>query len=265
MTTLSRVTLEVPETIVPEITIDPLRQELAEKARTLLGYGLLKKNLDNQVVVKIREQKQYLTLVEAFGKLNIRPFDNNEVAGYQKNEKRRSNWKGFLALPWYAKLFVILNAPYEGIDRLPLSKKSIDNIYCALFIFSFVGILVALSALVEGWWLGVTIAAPFALSGLAMIFLIGLSDKVEGIIKKEWDWNQLTFKECHERGIEIPEFALDTAVRVKELLPDASLTVEALVATDRVLGDPFLCLDYAGRKYYLEVWYESRFENRRTI
>ena len=264
MATLNRVVLEAPEAVVPEITIDPLRQELAEKARTVLGYGLLEKHLENQVAVKTQEQKQYLTLVEAFEKLNIQPFDDGEVAAYQKSEKQRNNWKGFLALPWYAKLYVILNAPYEGLDKLPLSEESKENLFIALFCFGLVGIFVTAGALLGSSWLVATIAAPFALNCLIMFFLAALEKKVEGIVKKEWDWSQLTFADCHKRGIEIPEFALDTAIRVKELLPDASLTVDALIATDRVLGDPFLRLDYAGGRYYLEVWDESRFENRKT-
>src|SRR6185369_13180953 len=76
----------------------------------------------------------------------------------------------------------------------------------------------------------------------------------------EWHWTILSFQACGYRKIEIPDIALDTATRIKELLPNAVLSVEILMGNFRTIGDPFLRLDEVNETYYLEAWKEPKFE-----
>ena len=62
----------------------------------------------------------------------------------------------------------------------------------------------------------------------------------------------------------VPEFALQTAVDLKERCPKASFYIEELGIKLRRL-DPFLVVEYAGLRYYVEVWNEPNFEQKREV
>lgn len=66
----------------------------------------------------------------------------------------------------------------------------------------------------------------------------------------------------------IPEFALQTAMDLKKLLPGATFQIDELVE-DKNVGDPFLVMTYPGDDgdeylYYMEVWNEPGFSGERV-
>lgn len=59
----------------------------------------------------------------------------------------------------------------------------------------------------------------------------------------------------------IPEFALDTALRVKTAFPDCSIFIEEIDAIKII--DPFLVVYEGNNFYYLEVWNELSYKQER--
>jgi hypothetical protein len=125
-------------------------------------------------------------------------------------------------------------------------------------------VLVEAVSLFVRQWLVAGIFSPFALLGLGGLYVLAIENRVRGLKLRQWEWVTLSFGQCHNRGVEVPPFALDTAIRIKEKMPSAFLSVETLMSTDLVLGDPFLCVQYGDTKYYIEVWDEFRFERQTT-
>ena len=254
--TLETLVLEVAD---PEVEI--MRQDLAKKAKSVLGYGLFEKHLREKA-----ERKNIDSLVHALVELEKEPLDTKEVEVYQKSQRKSMNWKAFLDLPWYAKLLMLWNKMFEKLLGFPIQKNE-NRIFGGFFVSGFVGLASEIAALLEHNWLIAIIVSPFALffvSFFCILPFIRVVTKKE-IKIKEWGWKPLTFKECEEQKIEIPDFALDTAIRVKERVPDAQVYIEALMSTERLLGDPFLVVQHGGQKFYLEVWEESKFERRKTV
>lgn len=60
---------------------------------------------------------------------------------------------------------------------------------------------------------------------------------------------------------EVPQYALDTALAIREVLPEAKFYVEALEESK----DPFLVLSHGQEDLYLEVWDEPDFGTKRTV
>jgi hypothetical protein len=252
----NRVALELPT--ADEITIDPLQQELAAKAKRLLGYGLLEEHLQGGAVTQTRERAELSTLTQTFNELDIQPFDTREVEHYQRKQKRTLDHKSFFALPLYAQIWVLIEKMFSPLEKC---SQSVVNALCSVWL---VGGIAGVVFLCIGWWLTAAILSPTAFSALCMIYLAVLDRHVSGLRLQKWEWTKLTFAECCQREVEIPPFALNTAICIKEKMPDADLFVEAAMSTDRVLGDPFLCIKYGGAKHYLEVWNEFQFERKTT-
>lgn len=61
----------------------------------------------------------------------------------------------------------------------------------------------------------------------------------------------------------IPEFAIDTALRVKQAIPEAEFSIEHFVSWNN--DDPFLSFKVPGvqRRFVVEVWDEPDFEAKR--
>jgi hypothetical protein len=261
---LSRVTLELP--VVEEIVIDPLQQQLATKAKDLLGYGLLEECIQGGVAEEVQKRTDHATLAQIFNKLDIHPLDPKEVERHQRKERSSLNRKAILSLPGYAQLFMLLNAVMEkGFSFLKLCDTTLRRGVVAMFtILTLIGAIIDLVCLLCHSWIAGMILAPCTLMWLCIVYCIALLKRCQELTLQMWSWKKLTFAECYKEKVEIPEFALDTATRIKEHLPGANLFVEAVISDDQVLGDPFLCLEYGGVKHYLEVWDESRFERMTT-
>ena len=77
-------------------------------------------------------------------------------------------------------------------------------------------------------------------------------------------WQAISLREYKDR---VPESALQHALQINELLPDANFTVVEFKPKDvnaRVVEDPFLRLDYQGCEIYFDVWNEPGFTAKLT-
>ena len=76
-----------------------------------------------------------------------------------------------------------------------------------------------------------------------------------------WNRGQWLSEPISEYSEPIPEFAIDTALKMKEVLPEATFYVEHYVVS-RAYGDPFLSFRVPGvkRRFVIEVWDEPDFE-----
>jgi len=66
-------------------------------------------------------------------------------------------------------------------------------------------------------------------------------------------WEEVKINEYKEA---IPLHVLNKAVQIKKALPDAEIIIEHLTETP----DPFLVVKHEGKKVYVDVWEEPRFE-----
>lgn len=73
-------------------------------------------------------------------------------------------------------------------------------------------------------------------------------------------WDTTPISEYNEP---IPEFAIDTALRIKEAIPEAEFSIEHFV--HRTTSDPFLSFKVPGiqRRFVVEVWDEPDFTAER--
>jgi hypothetical protein len=76
------------------------------------------------------------------------------------------------------------------------------------------------------------------------------------------DWWTSPIEEYDEP---IPEFAIDTALKIKAAIPEAEFSVEYYVRRQRTV-DPFLSFKVPGvqRRFVVEVWDELEFEAERS-
>jgi hypothetical protein len=66
-------------------------------------------------------------------------------------------------------------------------------------------------------------------------------------------WTEVEISQYKEA---IPLHVLDKAVQIKKALPDAEIIIEHLTESQ----DPFLVVKHGGKKVYVDVWEEPRFE-----
>lgn len=255
MVEFKRAPVQTPvEAVVKGITIDPLCEELAEKAKTLLGYGLLQEHLQQTVVTQNTNTAQTAELAKVLTELECQPFNTAEVKDYMKAERKRQNRKSRKELPHYVRLFDFLqNKAFKWVDDIP------NTLFVLLLIASVVSMIMECCALWNQAWKTAAYASPMSVVGACLIYVMALQDKIR-VYAQEWSWQNLDFCSCYQRKIAVPYIPLDTATRIKQKLPNARLSVEILISSTRLIGDPFLRLDYGGQTYYLEAWEESEFE-----
>src|SRR3989344_6013382 len=232
---LERIALEAPTaTAIQEITIDPLQQELAAKARNILEYGLLEETLPTTVAIKKVQQAQILA--DTLNKLDIKPFNSKQVESYKEQQRRKLDRNSLSSLPIFVQAHVVL-------DKMLSFMNDLNEGMTALLVFGpWIAGIANIIMLFKQQWITAGILTPFTIFGLCTAYVIMFNDKVEGYNLTKWHWERLSLKQCHTRKIEIPEFVLDTAVRVKEKLPEADLFVDIIVSQNMAIGDPFLGL-----------------------
>lgn len=102
------------------------------------------------------------------------------------------------------------------------------------------------------------------------IFLVVNTIKRYFETKRTWEtcrFNQIQYRDRSDRPTLIPDFALETAVRVKQAAPFADLFVEFLQTKRNHIQlidpDPFLVVRWGSEAYYLEVWDERDYKEER--
>jgi hypothetical protein len=260
--TFTRVLIEAPPMPTEPISIDPLREDLARRASDVLDYGLLNQHLQNNIKEKAEDFRRKTNLAKTFQELEIKPFDNQEVEDYKASEKKLENSKSFRSIPLFVRMYSILEKSFSFMGKLFGSGDFGEFVALSLMIVPWVVALVNIAVLIRGKFYLAAYLSPISIFGICTAYLLITESAVRKYSVKEWDWKELTFKECQSQKIPVPDFALETAIRVKEKIPSAILGVNILMDEDRMLGDPFLFMKYNGKQYYLEVWEESKFEDR---
>ena len=167
----------------------------------------------------------------------------------------------------WAKLFVFLEKVLIRPLEWVCDKGKVWTVLAIMFsVVGWAGFIVSgligVALAFQGDWTVLARSSPLIIFGAGLWYTGLLGNKAARYRFTEWDWSSFGLGEASYRNIPIPEFALATAVRVKESLPTAKLSIEILMANERQLADPFLVMELAGQKFYLEVWNESKFEGR---
>lgn len=213
--------------------------DLAAAAAEHLGYTALIKNLP-ALRAATRDR---VSLKQAMADLGVAPFNNRDVARYQTKMARvhtpLTTWALIFSHNFAFGLFI------GGLAALSVSGASCLILYA---------ISVVPAWLSQICWGGLVTAMIGCLVGAA--FVIATNGKT--ITYAEWRAIPI---ELYHRPI--PEFALQTAVDIKQRCPEARFVIEELQFKQRTL-DPFLAVrDSEGNTYYLEVWNEPRFVQKR--
>ena len=204
------------ETLQP-LTVDWSKEseELAEKAANLLGYHAVKTHLQ---IEKVNTDAQ---IVDTIRELQIQPYANRSVEKYKNKVIRKYTFK---------------NIPYYCLNGVQ-----------AAF---FATLAAAIISGIANIWLSLGYTwAWFGLAAVVCLATVLISENFVLKWKAVWDFIPIS-----EYDNVIPEFALQTAVDLKEKCPSVNLFIEELDI------DPFLVAKLSsGQRIYLEVWNEPKF------
>jgi len=275
MTSLQRTPIPIPDPLESEITIDPVREELAARAAGLLGYEPLARHLRDISVGAVEKRSRQRLIAQLFQQMEIVPFDVNAVADYKRTQQRAVAWRSYLALPAWAKIWMAtewLFTPFIKHDGLGIPSTILCGIGAiACLICAVVGCFLDPGERVAPW----RIARDLAVFPLIIVTMIynGALDKTarDRGFYKVWSWKQISMRD-YARLVQageadpVPDFALHTAVRISEKMPGAMFFIDQLTgdvperSSRWYDSDPFLVLEYYGQDHHLEAWDESDFE-----
>jgi hypothetical protein len=260
---LPRLALEAPP-IADDENFYLLQRRLAEKAKNLLGYGLLKDHSDS-VVAQAKKRTSFVEFAHAMKDLAIKPFAAKAVLKYERRQRRRMNLKSFFSLSWGTQCYCLIDRLASKMHAALGGRPNAQNIDWRVVIVGLGPFVLAVIDVILwrcGWMILGGLLSPFILISLGWLYNIAMTERMQNRTLETWNWENLTFPECHERGIEIPLFALDTATKVKERVPEVEPFIRALVSKQLTIGDPFLYLRFDGAEYAVEVFEEPRFETK---
>lgn len=205
------------------------RVELARRAQAELGYNKLALALATPGA-----------LLFALRKLGIEPFTPSSVAKYKASKERQGMYSGTKAiLGWLCSLIASFGVFVGGMSGGHDSNVIWSPLHYGLNTVSLMCGFVCL------------------FGTLAYVF--------------DDDWQHgtrtiRTWEQCHLRNYDgnVPEFALDRALRIMEACPTAQLYVDALIEKqdhrEKPLRDPFLFVRLDAEVYYVDVWNEKEYE-----
>jgi len=127
----------------------------------------------------------------------------------------------------------------------------------------FAGCALLVASVPAGLAVGPAGFCPLAVAATTMIVAAVMLGTwiLECIDVWEWGWAAL-----EKFSAPVPEFALQSALEIRERCPEARFFVSYLVQMRDIAisGDPFLVVASSkGRRYYIEVWNEPSFAGRR--
>lgn len=209
--------------------------ELAVKAAKFLGYRQLKDQLSD-----LKESAQNrLSLKSAIHALDLKVYSVASVDEYKNEMVGRATPTTTKVVEVVLSLILCL----FGIALVAFVMGLIACVGCGLF-----------TAGVPFWLKASTVAALIVAAVTFLTFGFSSDTAVYA------EWVSIPIKDYTEA---IPEFALQTAVDLKEKCSEAEFFIEELQLKKRPL-DPFLVVcDASGNKYYLEVWNEPGFTQKR--
>lgn len=199
--------------------------ELAVAAKQQLGYRVL---------------ANAQPLFAAMAELGIKPFSLASVEAYKRKMVFWTNLKNLIAT--LSILFC----------RIALAISIVGGV------LSFVigGIWTIFAPIPEWclWWFGASLIG-FVGAGLVELYRDG-----EDLFWRYAQWNKTPIYKYPEF---IPEFAVQTAVDLKEKCPEAYFYIEELRIEGYPILDPFLVVKHGDLEYHLEVWNEPCFKDKR--
>lgn len=214
--------------------------ELATVAAETLGYRTL---LDQLPQLK-KDTKRRTSLKKAMVELSIQPFNAESVERYQSKKARHATPLTTRVVEGMLMIVALLCCGAAAIFFISL----IACIICGIS-----------ESLTVPNWLWVTMWTSLG-TATATCAGIGTADGSE----KKFIYAKWTSVPISEYAHPIPEFALQTAVDLKAKCPMAKFFIDELQFEERTL-DPFLVVcDSNDRKYYLEVWNEPGFIQKRA-
>lgn len=213
--------------------------QLAKTAADTLGYRELLTQLPNLR----QDAEKRASLKKAMSELGIEVFNLKAVEHYQSKMARRATpltTKAIeLALTMVILLFCLGGVTFAG--------SLIACVVCGIA-----------EALTVPTWLA---AIHWTSLGVTIAIYVGIV--VPGGYDRKLTYAEWTPIPIGKYTRPIPEFALQTAVDLKQKCPEAEFFVEELQLKKRAL-DPFLVVhDSQGNKHYLEVWNEPGFTQKR--
>ena len=239
MNTLVRM---APQKQLPVQSTDPIDdsiEELANKSAVELGYVRLRASLNNK---KEKEKQASIgqTVLAKLASINVFPFESKSLDEYKNNKTvaknsiiyNKENIIVFCISSLFLSLAIYLIVNFGSINFFPGGIAIFSLLY----------------------------SVPFTLVGLWKSFSINNT-------KYFWKpYNIVNFSDP------IPEFALQTAIDVKKVFPEATFCIEKLEQIEEVKVikveaprlDPFLVAHIEGKDYYLEVWNEAEFKQNRV-
>lgn len=237
---LERSTL--PETSMDE-SLTKMRWDVGVKARDVLQY----KGMDTTSPVVI-EQALRDVGVAPFTLESVKMYQYKTVMAAQRSVIIRNFFcrdRG-LAFLWITSILVfvslILGVINGFYDHGPHLLKAVTE------------------AFLQGWIFPVLLWIPL------LLFSNHIRDThgVDTVVSHKWA--SVPIKDYVQ---EIPEFALSTAIQLKEKLPNADFYVVELrqesILMRKPTPDPFLVMSCGSKLYYLHVWDEPMFEYRKKI
>lgn len=215
-------------TLVREKTkiAEKIDPDFASDVYQKLGYTALKRSISHSQVITLLQQAE------------ISPFTSSSVRKYKKEmlDKVNTPYKRANLMEAMGALLIVV-AFFTFLFAIPFfTLVSSTNFSC--YVFTIAGIGVIISCIVGACF---------------------LCNKTKGLGLYSWVMTPI-----EEYSLPIPEYALQSAMFIKDKFPDATFCVDSLEFKRRVL-DPFLVMKLDGRNYYIEVWNESDYKKERTI
>lgn len=202
------------------------RQELAEQARTVLGYTHLADaiTIPSGLMFTLRE-------------LNIEPLVTRRVVEYKAKKARPGMWSGHkCAFLWGA---VSLTLAFGLAPWLNSGLKWNEFSLTAL---------------------GVVAACVFSVIAMVTSMNYAAREDLRGT-RTTRSWGRTSLAGYNRT---VPEFALSKALQIKTAIPAVEIVVDYLQeSTERIerrMPDPFLLVTLGRETYYIDVWDERDYE-----
>ncbi len=223
-------------------------RDLPAKAFKELGYTHLQTVLKEKAEEKLKLSEQ-ISFAEKLKQLKISPFTNESVKKYKEAIIRSMGFHchGIIEIikKYCFRLFIVsilslfLNLFSNQIILTFMADNPLLNLYNIWFKFSLIGIGV------------------FFVSGMVSWVYFNLSNEECNLYK--WRHFKLT---GYDKPV--PDFALDIALKIRQVEPFAEIGICELVKDKvRLNYDPFLYVNMSGKIFYLCVWDEPTFRGPR--
>lgn len=215
--------------------------ELRSKAAQLFSLG------------KYRHPEAKLQDIECtLASLQIDPYTNESVQAYKAKIDRKWWWK-----------YAPLNIADDCIEPTMFVAAVCLFLFSLITAGSLLGLSIAGATLAVSWafYLGLLGCCLSSVLVLGVIYAVLRENEVLRIKKPAWHCQIIEGYDLSK----IPDFALQTAVDIRERCPGASIYVDECIISERIIServlDPFLVIidQYNVNRRFVEVWDESDF------